>query len=382
MVNIRTKSRAYKIMLVLGTRPEAIKMAPVIREIQRYNKILQPIVVSTGQHRELLSQSLKVFKVKPDYDLDIMQPSQKLYQVSSKTILLLENIMREEKPDLVLVQGDTTTAFIGALIAFYRKVPVGHVEAGLRTYDKYNPFPEEVNRRLISVLADLHFAPSKIAYQALVSEGIKEKDIYLCGNTVIDALLQIKKKDYKFSHPTLRKIDFKKRIIVVTIHRRENWGNPLENVFLALKEIANKHSGVEIVYPVHPNFKIRKPARKILLSVPQIHLTEPLDYETFINLIANTYLILTDSGGIQEEASFLGKPVLILREVTERTEIVKGGNAKIVGIGKDRIIHEASNLLEDKDEYEKMVKKTTFYGEGKASEKIVRIIRERLKENA
>ncbi len=357
-------------MIVFGTRPEAIKIAPVISELAKTGS-LKPIVTVTAQHREMLDQVLDVFSIRPDYDLNIMRPNQKLSEISTRSISALEKVIQKERPEMVLIQGDTTTAFIGALMAFYNKIPVGHIEAGLRTHDKYNPFPEEINRRLISVLSDLHFAPTKMAYESLAREGIEDKKIYITGNTVIDSLLGIVKTDYEFNHSALNKIDFgKKKIILVTIHRRENWGIPLKTICLALKKLAEKYSNIEIIYPVHPNLKIREVVKTVLKGNPQIHLLPPLNYELFSNLMNRSYLILTDSGGIQEEASFLGKPVLILRKVTERTEIIKVGTAKLLGTEKDRIVHEASKLLTDKDEYSKMAKSTNFYGDGQASKRI------------
>ncbi len=350
-------------------------MAPVIRKLGEYPDIFKTVVVVTAQHREMLDPFLKLFSILPDYDLDIMREGQSLSEVSTKALPKLAEVLEGEMPDMVLVQGDTTTTFIGALAAFYFHIPVGHIEAGLRTHNRFYPYPEEINRRLTTVLSDLHFAPTNIARDNLVKEGVAPESIYVTGNTVIDALLMTLKKDYKFTHSLLKEIDFKnKKIILVTAHRRENFGGPLENICYALKEIAQNNSQVEIVYPVHLNPNVQRTVNKILKDIHRIYLIEPLNYVDFVQLMDRSYLILTDSGGIQEEAPSLGKPVLVLREVSERPEAIKAGTVKLVGSNKEAIVKETQLLLHNKKEYDRIARAHNPYGDGYAAERIVTIL--------
>ncbi|MFH0887230.1 MAG: UDP-N-acetylglucosamine 2-epimerase (non-hydrolyzing) [bacterium] len=360
-----------RIMLVFGTRPEAIKMAPVISEIAKYPEILDPIVVVTGQHREMLDQVLDIFKIKPDYDLKIMQTSQTLTNITVKVLEGLQAVMLRERPDMVLVQGDTTTTFAASLSAYYHKVSVGHVEAGLRTWQKYSPYPEEINRRLTTSLADLNFAPTAKSVVSLTKENVDKNKIYLTGNTVIDALFDVVDREYD-----LKKIgiveDPKKKIILVTTHRRESFGTPLKNICEGIAIVASKHSEVTtVVLPVHKNPLVSGTVHDVLGGLSNVQLIEPLDYEPFIHLMKASYIILTDSGGVQEEAPSLGKPVLVLREVTERPEAVEAGAVRIVGTDINKITTEAEKLLTNKAEYDKMSQAINPYGDGKASERIV-----------
>ena len=370
-----------KILTVLGTRPEVIKLAPVIAELKKHNSRLISKVVLTGQHRTMVEQFLDLFAIKPDYDLDIMLKNQTLFDVSSRCLTRIHSVLEKEKPDLILVQGDTTTAFIAALAAFYLKIPTGHVEAGLRTYDKYRPFPEEINRQLLSVIADLHFAPTKMARGNLLKEGIDSKRIFMTGNTVIDALHSIAKKDFKIKDEQIKNIDFEnKKVILVTAHRRESFGGPFKEICFALKEISESDN-VEIIYPVHLNPNVQDPVRKALGSKRNIHLLNPLDYETFVYLLRNCYLVLSDSGGVQEEAPAFGKPILVMREVTERPEGVKSGVAKLVGMDTERIVIETKKLLFSKSAYNKMAKAVNPYGDGHAAERIVKVIINKFRKN-
>lgn len=357
-----------RIALVFGTRPEAIKMAPVAYALKNV-ELFELQIVLTAQHRELLDQVMEIFKLKADYDLNIMQEKQTLTQITVRVLEGLERIWQKDTPDMVLVHGDTTTTFATSLAAFYKKIPIGHVEAGLRTYDKYQPYPEEMNRHLTGVLSDLHFAPTRRAKENLLKENVPSDNVFVTGNTVIDALL--------FVYNTLDKFDInlpveipKGKYILVTSHRRENWGKPLENIALALKEILNEFEDLYIVYPVHPNPIIRDTVNSILGNEKRAILISPVDYVTMVYLIANCKLVLTDSGGLQEEAPSLGKPVLVLREVTERPEAVEAGTVKIIGTDRQRIVEEVRKLLLDKDEYNKMAKALNPYGDGKASERI------------
>ena len=359
-----------KIMTVFGTRPEAIKMCPLVIKLKE-NKDIDTVVCVTAQHRQMLDQVLEAFKVVPDYDLDIMKNRQTLTHITASVLEGLYGIIEAEKPDMILVHGDTTTTFVASLAAFYCKVKVGHVEAGLRTYDKYSPYPEEMNRKLVTQIADLYFAPTQNNKNNLLKELIKEEYIYITGNTVIDALKTTVKKNFKFEHPVLSKIDFNKKIIFMTAHRRENLGEPLRNICSAVKEIATKNKNVEVVYPVHLNPAVQEVAKEILGEVNNVHLIEPLDVLVTHNLINCSYMVLTDSGGIQEEAPSLGKPVLVLRNETERPEAVYAGTVKVVGTDKNKIIEESNKLLNDKNEYNKMSKATNPYGDGKACERIV-----------
>ncbi|RCK74560.1 MAG: UDP-N-acetylglucosamine 2-epimerase [Ignavibacteriae bacterium] len=366
-----------KIAIVFGTRPEAIKMAPLVKECEKRN--LDFITIVTAQHREMLDQKLEVFNIKPHYDLDIMQANQDLFYVTSSVINEIKPILLKEKPNILLVQGDTTTTFAASLSAFYLKIPVGHVEAGLRTWNKYNPFPEEINRQLTTRLTEFHFAPTEWAKNNLIQEGINPLSIYVTGNTVIDALLMIVDQNYIFEDGFLNKIDYKnKKVILLTSHRRENFGEPMREVFLACKQIIESHPDVELIYPVHPNPNVQKTAYEILNGVERVHLIEPLDYRPFVQLMNKCYMIMTDSGGIQEEAPSLGKPVLVLRKTTERPEAIEAGTAKLVGTDKNKIIQNAELLLTDKNEYKKMSSIANPYGDGKAASRILDIVLEKL----
>lgn len=367
-----------KIAIVFGTRPEAIKMAPIVKECEKRN--INFITIVTAQHREMLDQKLEVFNIEPHYDLDIMQANQDLFYVTSSVLNQIKPIFLKEKPDIVLVQGDTTTTFATSLAAFYLKIPVGHVEAGLRTYNKHNPFPEEINRQLTTRLTDFHFAPTEWSKQNLINEGIGESKIFVTGNTVIDALLMIVDPNYKFTNNELGKIDFlNRKIILLTSHRRENFGEPMRQIFLACKHIIDTNPNVELIYPVHPNPNVQKVANEVLLGMERIHLVEPLDYRPFVQLMNKCYLILTDSGGIQEEAPTLGKPVLVLRKTTERPEAIEAGTAKLVGTEKENIIKHVQHLLSDSNAYQEMSTKANPYGDGQAAKKIIDIILQNLK---
>jgi UDP-N-acetylglucosamine 2-epimerase (non-hydrolysing) len=359
-----------KLITVFGTRPEAVKMAPVINILKKTPEF-HTITVVTAQHRDMLDQVLKVFDINPDYDLDIMKGNQTLQYITSKALEGLCSIFEKEKPYMVLVHGDTTTTFTTALAAFYNRIRVGHVEAGLRTFNKYFPYPEEMNRKLTGVLADVHFAPTKINQQNLLNEGVNQKTIYITGNTVIDALKTTVDRNYVFEDRILRKTDFtNKRIICVTAHRRENLGKPLENICEALKQISISYEDIVIVYSVHPNPLVSKTAWDILGENRNIILTNPLNLKDMHNLMDRAYLVMTDSGGLQEEAPSLGKPVLVLRGETERPEAVKAGTVAIAGTDKEKIVHMARSLIEDKTEYNKMAKAVNPYGDGMASERI------------
>ncbi|MBO8159050.1 UDP-N-acetylglucosamine 2-epimerase (non-hydrolyzing) [Thermosyntropha sp.] len=361
-------------MVVFGTRPEAIKMAPVVKELKS-SEDLDTVVVVTAQHREMLDQVLNLFGIRPDYDLDLMREKQDLYSITSGVLNGIKDILEKEKPDLVLVHGDTTTTFAAALAAFYAKIPVGHVEAGLRTRNKYSPFPEEMNRTLTGRLAELHFAPTDTARENLLSESTASFKIWVTGNTVIDALLATVKPDYKFGSE-FKDINFNNRLLLVTTHRRENWGDKMRGIYQALIDLVEEFPDVEVVFPVHMNPIVRNLAMDMLGNKKRIHLLEPLDYEPFANLMNVCYMVLTDSGGLQEEAPSLGKPVLVLRDTTERPEAVKAGTVKLVGTVRDNIYREAKLLLTDKMEYDRMAKAINPYGDGRASKRIVKIVRE------
>lgn len=360
--------RKKKIIFVFGTRPEAIKMAPVIKELSQHQQHFLPLVVVTGQHREMLDQVLKIFKIKPDYDLNIMTAKQTFSQITVKALLGLEEIYRQEKPDLIVVQGDTTTTFVAGLTAFYEGVPLAHIEAGLRTGDKTSPYPEEMNRTLTTDLADIHFAPTTMAVYNLRNHGVNPAKIFLTGNTVIDALKFTASRPYKFKglSPEAKG----KKIIVVTAHRRESFGPKLLSICKALKKLAQKRKDIFIVFPVHKNPVVREAVEKILKGRKNIQLLEPLDYEPFVHLMKLSYLILTDSGGIQEEAPSLGKPVLVLRNTTERPEAVMANTVRIVGTSTAKIIAETEELLDNKKAYELMAHLVNPYGDGNASERI------------
>jgi len=364
-----------KIVCIFGTRPEAIKMAPVLRQLQRKRDIFKTIVVLTAQHRQMLDQVLRLFNLQSNYDLNIMQESQSLYYVTTSSLSRLEKVINRENPDFILVQGDTTTTFSATLAAFYQKVPVGHIEAGLRSYDRFNPYPEEINRLLTDALCDLHFAPTPTAKRNLVKENIKKESIFVTGNTVIDALYLALKKPHRFRNSVLKKIDFnRRRIILLTAHRRENWGIPLENICLSIRQLIQKYDDLEIAYPVHLNPKVKNVVYRILKNSPRIHLIKPLDYLDFINLMNKCFLILTDSGGLQEEAPSLGKPVLVLREITERPEAVEAGSVKVVGLCKEKIFRETCRLLDSRSVYKRMATSVNPYGDGKACTRIVEAI--------
>lgn len=364
-----------KVMTVFGTRPEAIKMAPVVLELQKHSDKIQTIVAVTAQHRQMLDQVLQLFRIKPDYDLDIMSQGQTLYDITTKALLGLKDVLEKEKPDLVLVHGDTTTTFAGALAAYYQQIPVGHVEAGLRTGNIYSPFPEEMNRKLTGSIAAIHFAPTSTAKQNLLQEHVDPKKIYITGNTVIDALMNTVDGDYDFEDDALRTVDFKQhRIILLTTHRRENLGEPMRHIYKALRRIIDEIPDTEIVFPVHRNPLVRKVVEEELAGVDRIHLIDPMEYEPFANLMSLSSLVLTDSGGIQEEAPSLGKPVLVLRDTTERPEAVAAGTVRLIGTDKDVVYKETKRLLTDADAYQAMSMAVNPYGDGKASQRIVQAI--------
>jgi UDP-N-acetylglucosamine 2-epimerase (non-hydrolysing) len=366
--------KKLKVMSVFGTRPEAIKMAPLVLELEKEPN-LEVVVAVTAQHREMLDQVLNLFKIIPKYDLDIMTKNQTLYEVTTKALLGLKEIFKKEEPDLILVHGDTTTTFVAALAAYYAQIPIGHVEAGLRTGDKYSPFPEEMNRKLTGSLADLHFAPTFRAKENLLKENINPKAIFVTGNTVIDALETTVKNNYDFKDDALKAlVNNGKKIILVTTHRRENLGEPMRHVYRALKEVLKKHPEVEAVFPVHKNPLVRKIVNEELEGLKQVHLIEPLDYEPFANLMAKSYLVLTDSGGIQEEAPAFGKPVLVLRDTTERPEALEAGTVKLVGTEYEKVFALTDELLTNENSYKKMAMATNPYGDGLASKRIVKLI--------
>ncbi len=366
-----------RILFFFGTRPEAIKLAPLIKEFQKFSEKFDVKVCVSSQHREMLDQVLNFFNIKPDFDLNIMKPNQDLFNITTGILNSIKKVISTYKPDWLIVQGDTTTTFVGALAAFYEKVKIAHIEAGLRSFNKYAPFPEEVNRVLTTHLADLHFAPTTKAKENLLREAVPEDKIFVVGNTSIDALF-ICLREVEGKEPgdfeSFKDIDFKKKIILVTGHRRESFGIPFKNICYALKTIA-QHNNIEIVYPVHLNPHVRKPVFNILKNISNIHLIEPLDYPSFVWLMHRSYIILTDSGGVQEEAPSLGKPVLVMRDVTERTEGVDAGTAVVVGTDKDMIVNEALKLLNERSEYDKMTNAVNPYGDGKAGKKIVNIFK-------
>lgn len=363
-----------KVAIIFGTRPDAIKMVPLVKELKLNSKIETTVCV-TAQHREMLDQVLEIFEVVPDYDLNIMQSRQTLEHITTKSLEGLSAVFEEVRPDVVLVHGDTTTCFAASLAAFYKKVKVGHVEAGLRTFDKYYPYPEEINRRLTGVLADFHFCPTRSNKTNLLREGVNEKSIYITGNTVIDALKTTVKKDYIFKNESLRKIDFaNKRIITLEAHRRENLGEPLENICQAVRTIADSFDDVEIIDPVHLNPAVREVVSRVLGNHEKIHLIDPIDVQDMHNLMDRSYMIMTDSGGLQEEAPSLGKPVLVLRNETERPEAVEAGTVALAGTDRENIINLASKLLSSNEEYSKMSKAVNPYGDGRASQRIVQAL--------
>jgi UDP-N-acetylglucosamine 2-epimerase (non-hydrolysing) len=362
-----TGKKRLKALVVFGTRPEAIKMVPVIQELKR-RPSFECIVAVTGQHREMLNQVLSLFNCAPDVDLSIMSERQSLQDITSRVLYGVSGVIGEFRPDMVLVQGDTTTTFAAALAAYYSGKKVGHVEAGLRTWNKANPFPEEMNRRLTGSIADYHFAPTENARENLLKEGIGPGHIFMTGNTVIDALRQIASMEYEFEDPGLKGIDFEgRRVIVLTTHRRESFGGPMESVLSAVNSIVEDFNDVEVVFPMHKNPNVREAVKKVINGNGRIHLVEPVEYLPFVHLMSRAHLILTDSGGVQEEAPSLGKPVLVLRDTTERPEGVHAGTARLVGTSRERIIREASLLLRDEKEYRAMANAVNPYGDGRAS---------------
>jgi len=372
--------KCEKIVFVFGTRPEAIKMVPVIKKFM-VSEIFSPLVVVTAQHREMLDQVLNIFAIRPDYDLDIMGDNQTLEDITILTLKKLSEIIKIENPRMILVQGDTTTTLVGALSGVYNKTAVGHIEAGLRTFDKFQPFPEEMNRKLTSTLADIHFAPTKSSYKNLLNEGIPKDKVFITGNTVIDTLLAVIQNKYTFKKHIDKIINKKnKKLILVTAHRRESFGQPLIDILSALKSIVTKFNNTQILFPVHPNPNIKKEVYNYLNNYPNIHLVDPMDYESFVHIMNASDIILTDSGGIQEEAPSLGKPVLVLRNKTERPEAVEAGTVKLIGTDFNKIVNETARLITDKDEYDKMARAINPYGDGKASERIYNLVADYLHE--
>jgi UDP-N-acetylglucosamine 2-epimerase (non-hydrolysing) len=376
-----------KILSIFGTRPEAIKMAPVLQELTRYPEKFESRVCVTAQHRQMLDQVLKLFGICPNHDLDIMKPRQDLFAVTAHVLTGLKEVLLAEQPDLVLVQGDTTTTMAASMAAFYLRIPVGHIEAGLRTGNKFAPFPEEINRRISSVTADIHFAPTEKARQNLLAEGISPATIHVTGNTVIDALLTIIDKIEREGlgvqistslinrEPSLASILFRSQpFILVTGHRRENFGQGFENICRALEKISRRNPNIAIIYPVHLNPNVQEPVRRILGNTPNIHLIEPLDYLPFVFLMSRSHLILTDSGGIQEEAPSLGKPVLVMRDTTERPEAVEAGTVCLVGTDEEKILSNVEKLLTDNGVYQGMARATNPYGDGRASARILQVL--------
>jgi len=363
-----------KVMTVFGTRPEAIKMAPLVTMLTQSQHI-QCCVVVSAQHREMLDQVLELFHIKPDYDLDIMKQRQSLSYVTSKIVEGMEKIIKKENPDIVLVHGDTTTTFATALAAFYQHKKVGHVEAGLRTFNKWFPYPEEINRKLVGALADIHFAPTRTARDNLIREGVDPTNIFITGNTVIDALFNTVREDYVFKNDILNNLDYENtRVVLVTAHRRENLGEPLEQICMAINELTEEFKDLCFVYPVHYNPTVRETVISMLKDNPGVKLLDPLDTQEMHNLMARSFFVLTDSGGLQEEAPALGKPVLVLRDVTERPEGVKAGTVKVVGVDRSNIIKEVKKLLLDENEYNRMAEAINPYGDGKASVRIVKAL--------
>lgn len=355
-----------KVMSIFGTRPEAIKMAPLVKELES-RKEIESIVCVTAQHRQMLDQVLQTFNIKPDYDLNIMKQGQTLSEVTSRALLGLEKIFKEEKPDIVLVHGDTTTTFAGALAAFYNQIAIGHVEAGLRTYDKYSPFPEEMNRQMVDCMTDMYFAPTELSKENLLKQNIDESKIYVTGNTAIDAMKTTVSKEYKNDIFNWIGND---RMILLTAHRRENLGDPMRNIFRAIRRIVDEIDDVKVVYPIHMNPKVREVANEIFEGCDKVRLIEPLEVFDFHNFQNKSYIIMSDSGGIQEEAPSLGKPVLVLRDTTERPEGIEAGTLKLVGTNENVIYDEAIKLLTNKEEYDKMSKASNPYGDGHTSERI------------
>ncbi len=366
-----------KVMTVFGTRPEAIKMAPIIKELER-RKVDQVICV-TAQHRQMLDQVINLFGIEPDYDLNIFKAGQTLTDITINALKGLEDVVKKESPDIMLIQGDTTTVFAGALAAFYQKIKIGHVEAGLRSHNLYSPYPEEANRKLTGVLTNFHFAPTASNRDNLLREGYDEKNIFITGNTVIDALKYTVKENYEFKDEVLSQIDFdNKKVILLTSHRRENIGEKMENIFKGIKRAVDEVEGAVVVFPVHLNPKVREIANRVFREDDDIYLIEPLEYEPFTNLMARSFIVVTDSGGLQEEAPALGKPVLVIRDETERPEGIIAGTAKLVGTEEENVYVNLKKLLTDDEEYTQMAKAVNPYGDGKASERIVDILLDKL----
>lgn len=360
--------KKIKVMSIFGTRPEAIKMAPLVKELESREEI-ESIVCVTAQHREMLDQVLETFEIKPDYDLNIMKQGQTLGDVTTRALNGVEEVIKQSQPDIVLVHGDTTTTFAGALAAFYNQVAIGHVEAGLRTNDKYSPFPEEMNRQMVDCMTDMYFAPTELSKANLLKENIDEDKIYITGNTAIDAMSTTVDEDYK--HPELDWIKENERMILLTAHRRENLGEPMRHIFTAIRRVVDEFEDVKVIYPIHMNPKVREVANEIFYDCDRVKLIEPLEVFDFHNFQNKSFIILTDSGGIQEEAPSLGKPVLVLRDTTERPEGIEAGTLKLVGTDEDVIYEETKKLLTNKVQYEKMSKASNPYGDGHASERIV-----------
>jgi UDP-N-acetylglucosamine 2-epimerase (non-hydrolysing) len=364
-----------RVIAVLGTRPEAIKLAVVIHELRRRSDEFETAVVHTGQHRTMLDHALQLFKIKPDFDLDVMRPNQTLSSLTGRVVDTVENACHRFEPHIVLVQGDTTTAFASALAAYYCKIPVGHIEAGLRSGDIYNPFPEEVNRRLVSVMTEIHFAPTAVSRDNLLAEGIPSEKIVVTGNTVVDTLRALSQLPHSWENTPLAGIPRdSSRLVLVTSHRRESWGSDQEHMCLALKDLVKQHKDIRVIYPVHMNPNVRSTVNTLLQDTERIHLTEPLDYITFVSLLQRCFMVLTDSGGIQEEAPTFRKPVLVLRKVTERPEASQFGMAKIIGMSREGIVSEANRLLDDSDAYLDMSEGENPYGDGHGSERIVEAV--------
>lgn len=367
----------FSVVSIVGTRPDALKMAPVIQELARHPDSIRQIVISTGQHREMLQQVLDVFQITPDYNLDIMLPGQTLAQITSRVLERLDPLLAEIKPDVLLAQGDTSTTFVASLAAFYHQIPVGHVEAGLRTDNKYDPFPEEINRRLTAPLADFHFAPTETSADNLRKEGVPEAQIYRVGNTVIDALLEVAARPYRFADEELDRVTSGPlRVATVTAHRRENLGAPLVRICDAVARIVRTLPDVQVVFQMHKNPQVRNVIQQQLANEERVLLVEPQEYVPWVNLMKRSTLLLTDSGGIQEEGPALGKPILVMRETTERPEGVAAGTARLVGTDSDIIVSEALKLLTDATAYESMARATNPYGDGKAAERIVSVLLE------
>ena len=361
--------KKIKVMTVFGTRPEAIKMAPLVLELQKQSQRFEAITTVSAQHREMLDQVLDIFHIKPDYDLNIMHARQTLTDITSNVLINLDKILKEAKPDIVLVHGDTTTTFAASVAAFYNQIPIGHVEAGLRTWEKYSPYPEEMNRQMTDAMTDLYFAPTNQSKANLLKENHKEDNIYITGNTAIDALKQTVDKEYH--HDILDKVSPDNKLILLTMHRRENQGEPMRRVFKVIREVVESREDVEVIYPVHLSPAVQEAAKEILGNTERIHLISPLDVVDFHNLAARSYFIMTDSGGVQEEAPSLGKPVLVLRDTTERPEGVEAGTLKLVGTESEKVKEEMEKLLDNDAEYQRMAQAKNPYGDGKASERIL-----------